>query len=362
MKRLKKRKVFFSTALLCILSFLMTSCDSFFEDEGDCEVTHIIKFVYDMNLKWANAFPSEVNSVNLYIFDNEGLFVKEYRESGDQLSNPDFAIQLDLPVGSYKFLAWCGLDNPMATEESFTVTPPIVGQTSLQDVICSLNTQSSSIYGGDDNGNVYSNKRLYFLYYGFLEETLVDNHDGSTYEYTILLTKDTNHIRIILQELNGDDLNPDDYAVTIESANGTLGWNNQLLGNTVITYQPWNQENDEVGVGKIDVTNGGIKYVKGLVADLSSSRMMATSMNNMMLVITHRETGKCIARVPIIQYALLSKEYYELAYGHQMTDQEFLDREDEYVMTFFLANGRWMDSYIDIQSWRIILHDYGLGS
>lgn len=363
MKKLKKRKAFFTTVLLSMLSFLMTSCDdSFFENEGDCEVTHVVKFVYDMNLKWANAFPSEVNSVNLYVFDNKGLFVKEYRESGDKLSNPDFAIELDLPVGSYKFLAWCGLDNPGATEESFTVTNPVVGRTSLQDVICSLNTQSVSIYGGGDNSSVYSNKRLYFLYHGFLEETLVDNHDGSTYEYTIFLTKDTNHIRIILQELNGDDLNPDDYAVTIESANGTLGWDNQLLGNTVITYQPWNQENDEVGVGKIDVVDDDIKYVKGLVADLSSSRLMASSMNNMMLVISNRGTGECIARVPIIQYALLSKEYYELAYGHQMSDQEFLDREDEYVMTFFLANGRWMDTYIDIQQWRIVLHDYGLGS
>ena len=89
---------------------------------------------------------------------------------------------------------------------------------------------------------------------------------------------------------------------------------------------------------------------------------MASSMNDMMLVITNRENGEYIARVPIIQYALLSKGYYELAYGHKMTDQEFLDREDEYVMTFFLANGRWMDTYIDIQQWRIVLHDYGLGN
>ncbi|MCH5319329.1 MAG: FimB/Mfa2 family fimbrial subunit [Paramuribaculum sp.] len=362
MKRLKKEKAFFTAALLALSSFLMTSCDdSFFENEGDCEVTHVVKFVYDMNLKWADAFPSEVNSVNLYVFDNNGLFVKGYQESGDQLSNPDFAIELDLPVGSYKFLAWCGLDNPRATEESFTVTQPVAGQTSLQDVICSLNTQSVSVYASGDNSTVYSNKRLYFLYYGYMEQTLVDNHDGSNYEYIISLTKDTNHIRIILQELNGDDLNPNDYAITIESANGTLGWNNQLLGNTMITYEPWNQENDEVGVGKIDVIDGSLKYVKGLVADLSSCRLMATSMNDMMLVITNTENGEDIARVPLIQYALLSKRYYELAYGHQMTDQEFLDREDEYVMTFFLANGRWMDTYIDIQQWRIVLHDYGLG-
>ena len=73
------------------------------------------------------------------------------------------------------------------------------------------------------------------------------------------------------------------------------------------------------------------------------------------------DTGEQIASVPIIQYALLSKEYYETAYGHKMTDQEFLDREDEYILTFFLdENMKWISSVIMIQSWRIVLHDYDI--
>ena len=358
MNLLKKEKYFFLGLLSLIVTALSSCDDHFFDDEGDCDVHHIVRFVYDMNLKWADAFASEVNSVNLYVFDNNDKFVKEYVCGGTELTDPGFGIELDLPVGTYKFLAWCGLNNPGATEESFSVPIPMPGVTTLNEMTCALNTQSVGVYGNESDDTVYSGERLYFLYWGFLATSLVDNHDGQTYEYVINLTKDTNHVRIILQEINGDDLDPNDYEFTIESANGLMAWNNQLLGNTIITYQPWSQVNDEVGVGKIDVVDGSLTYVKGIIADMSVARLMATQASSVFLTISKSDTKEIIARVPIIQYALLSKSYYELAYGHSMTSQEFLDREDEYVMTFFLINGRWMDSYIDIQQWRVVLHDY----
>lgn len=360
---LKFARISILTALTAIMAFTLTSCDKhFFDDEGDCEVVHKIRFVYNLNLKWADAFPSEVNSVNLYVFDADGVFVKEYLGRGEALSSPDYTITLDLPVGNYKFVAWCGLDNEGAEEESFTVSQPVPGVTTIDELTCRLNTQSSSFSRGDAD-MTYSDKRLYFLYHGYEEISIVDNHDGKEYIHTMYLTKDTNHIRIILQELSHDEgLNPADYSVSIEAIDGLYGYDNTLLASTTVKFTPWNQEADEVGLGRVDIGDGSIKYVKGLVADLSVGRMMALQRNNMMLTITDNNTQeKIIARVPIIQYALLSRSYYEMAYGHTMTDQEFLDREDEYIMTFFLYQNRWMDAYIDILSWRVVLHNYDLG-
>ena len=58
-----------------------------------------------------------------------------------------------------------------------------------------------------------------------------------------------------------------------------------------------------------------------------------------------------VIRLPLIDYALM---YKRLRY-EDMPNQEFLDREDEYNMTFFLdENYRWMSSYIYINSWRIV--------
>lgn len=345
---------------MATVALLLFSCDSvIYDDEGDCVVKHRLRFVYDMNLKWADAFASEVNSVNLYVFDHNKLFVKEYAVAGDMLSQPGYRLDLDLPAGDYYFVGWCGLNNNGVMMESFTVNPPKVGVTTMDELICTLNTKPSRA----DDDMPTCDSRLNFLYHGYLEATLRDTKDGAEYEYTMYLTKDTNHIRIILQELSSDeDMDASDYEVKIETANGTLAYNNALLGNTVISYQPWGLTDDYVGVGRVDVENGDIKYVKGVVADLSTSRMLASQKNDFMLTVTRKDSGEdIIARVPVIQYALLSRSYYEMAYGHQMTDQEFLDREDEYVMTFFLEKGKWISSYIDILQWRIVISNYDIG-
>lgn len=77
----------------------------------------------------------------------------------------------------------------------------------------------------------------------------------------------------------------------------------------------------------------------------------------MFLTITGRE-GATVARIPVIDYALLAKDYYEEEYKHKMTDQEFLDREDDYVITLFLdEHNRWISSQILIHSWRVVLSD-----
>lgn len=85
---------------------------------------------------------------------------------------------------------------------------------------------------------------------------------------------------------------------------------------------------------------------------------METHREKMFLTIANKENGKTVARIPVIDYALLSKDYYEEEYSHRMTGQEFLDREDDYVMTFFLdENNRWISSYILIHSWRVVPSD-----
>lgn len=343
-------------ALIAVLSFILTSCDSLiYDDEGDCEVKYKIQFRYEMNLKWADAFPSEVNSVNLYVFDSKGVFVKEFIGRGEALSKPGYYMDLDLPAGVYQFVAWCGLANEGTEMESFTVPQPVTGVTTIDEITCLLNAEKK---GETD----YSDKRLYFLYHGYLEASLPDSQDGAEYMYTVYLTKDTNHIRIILHEIDGD-MEADDYEFRIEAANGFMAYDNTLLGNTKVTYMPWDQQADELGVGKSDVSDELPMNVKGVVADFSVARMMAEHKNDMLLTITSKKTQETvIAKVPVIQYALLSKEYYEMAYRHTMTDQEFLDREDEYVLTFFLVNGKWLDSYIYIHSWRVVLHNYDIES
>jgi hypothetical protein len=89
--------------------------------------------------------------------------------------------------------------------------------------------------------------------------------------------------------------------------------------------------------------------VQVTVAELTTARLMTDS--RPLLVVTNRSNGKKVLSVPIVDYALLVKGNYNKAMG----DQEYLDRQDEYNMTFFTHDGEWVSSQIIINSWRVVI-------
>ena len=340
------------TVSLCLLAagaalLSSVSCDRLIYDyEDDCTVNYLLKFRYDLNLKWADAFANEVKSVRLYIFDESGTLVREIDERGDRLADPDYAVNLEVPAGKYHLLAWCGIDNEGAPAQ-FTVPAATVGSTRAEALTCRIDRGSDATTDG----------RLEFMFHGKLDVDLPEDEDGGDYVYTMYLTKDTNHIRIILQHLSGEDVEVKDFSFKIEDANGYYASNNDLLPDETITYLPFSTSSGVAGIIREDGTRAEVR-AKTAVADLSVGRMMANRARDMRLTITNAE-GEDIARIPVIDYALLAKDYYELAYNHTMSDQEFLDREDEYMMTFFIdENMKWYSAEIYILSWRIVLHDY----
>lgn len=339
-------------AKICMVSVCLPavlSCNNWIYDgEGDCTVHYRLMFRYDMNLKWTDAFANEVSSVHLYAFDKSGILVWQQEEQIDPSTAEDYSMLLDLPAGDYQLLAWCGLRNGDGHEESFSVPDAKVGTTRIGQMQCALNRER-------DGSGAYSKKRLYRLFHGILDVSLPADNDGGSYDYTMRLTKNTNHIRVILQHLSGEDVDVSQFTFRIEDDNGLMDHNNSLMQDESITYLPWKIQSGEAGVGKKDTR--AIISVNGAIADLTVGRMMETHRKGMLLTITGQDGGT-VASIPVIDYALLAKDYYEEDYGRQMTDQEFLDREDDYVMTFFLdENNEWVSSQILIHSWRVILND-----
>lgn len=344
------------TAAMAILSFLtFPSCNSVIYDyEGDCSVTYRLRFRYDRNLKRADAFASEVKSVHLYAFDNDGILVWQKSENGQALSSEGYSMTLDLPAGDYQLIAWCGLDN-VGGKKSFSVPEMTAGVSRMEELQCSLKrSHTDSRASGDVSTSGHSTEMLDFMFHGMLEVNLPKNDDGGEYEYTMYLTKDTNHIRIILQHLSAQDVDVDDFVFRIEDENGLMAHDNSLMEDENIVYHTWNTQSGTAAI----VKDGETVDCVTAVADLTVARMTVEHSRRMMLTITDREGKTVVSGVPVIDYALLARDYYETAYGYEMSPQDFLDREDEYVMTFFLdENNRWISSHIMIQSWRIVLRD-----
>lgn len=330
---------------------LLTACSGLiYDDEGDCTVSYKLKFRYDMNMKFADAFANEVKSVRLYAFDKDGLLVWQKSEKGSALAAEGYAMELDLQPGAYHLVAWCGLDNDGTRGESFTVTDMTVGSSRLDDLQCRLNREH------DEDGTAYVDTDLYALFHGSMDVELPDGgDDGGIITYTMPLTKDTNHLRVILQQLSGADLDVSNYTFTLEDANGLMAYDNSLLTDESIVFKAWNTESGTAGVDS-DSSDETITQVKAAIADLTVPRLIEG--HDMYLTIRNAD-GETIVRVPFIDYALLIKGNY----NGDMSNQEYLDRQDEYSMTFFLdEKDRWEDTYIYINSWRIVLSNNDLGN
>ncbi len=341
--------------LLCALC-IAAACDSAIYDyEEDCSVTYRLRFRYDMNMKFADAFAQEVGSVSVYAFNPDGVLVWQKSEKGEQLKADDYAMTLDLPAGKYDLVAWCGLDNTEGTraedQESFRVPQMQIGSSTKEQLICTLNRKH------DEAGQAYTDTNLYGLYHGSVQQVeIIDENDPQAvpgvYDVQMPLVKNTNHVRIILQNLSGQNLNAEDFSFTIEDNNGLMNYDNSLMSDEDITYRHWSLFTGAAGMEKENAEDGAITSVNVAVADLTVARMMAD--HKMMLTIRNEKDDKLVARLPLTDYALLVMENY----GRPMSAQEYLDRQDEYALTLFLdENNNWLNTYIYINSWRVVLNN-----
>ena len=74
-----------------------------------------------------------------------------------------------------------------------------------------------------------------------------------------------------------------------------------------------------------------------------------------MLSVIDKITNTKVINIPIVDYFLMVKGNY----NRNMTDQEYLDRQDDYQITFFLDNTRgWsLAAGIYINGWHIVLQN-----
>ena len=307
-----------------------------FDGQGDCGV--YISFEYDYNMKFANAFANEVNSIALYVFDeNDTLIEQTTTADKEALSKDEFEIPLQLDPGEYKLLAWGGLMN----EESFDLLADAkIGETKLQDLQVKMHRDY------DDNGKAIVNEDLLPLYHGAMK-IVVDDKEG-TYRHTMSLKKNTNVVRILLHEMSGHEVSADNFIFEIEDSNGLYDWDNTLLEDEQITYSAWYQGS---GSTEIETYSRAQETITVAIAELTIGRIRANE--SPVLHIRNRETGEDVLRLPFAEYALLVKGNY----NRSMSNQEYLDRQDEYTMTFFLDEGEWVSSVIYINSWRVVFNN-----
>lgn len=338
MKRLARIPGLKIWTLLLLLAGSFTSCNVLTEEEQDCAL--YVRFKYDMNMNFADAFQNAVNSVTLYAF-KDGVLAYQRTEEGELLKQNGYRMRIDeIPYREkhkYDYISWAGEPD----NESFTIPVLTVGKSTKEDLFCQLNRAGNGVVSDD----------LEDLFHGMANGQDYGRSASSAAEDEVLipLTKNTNNIRIVLQHLNGKPVDVNKLNFTITDKNGLMNYDNMLLGEDVITYKAWHKAQGSAGIG--EQQEGVITEVNLALADLTVARLMADE--EPILVVTNDEE-EMVIRIPLVDYALL---YKRLRY-EDMPDQEFLDRQDEYNMTFFLdENYRWINQFIYINSWKVVLQE-----
>ena len=331
-------------ALLALLAVMFVSCEESFvyDDEGDCSVQYRIKFKYDRNMKFADAFSNEVSSVALYVFDKSGILVHVGNENGIALADEDYAMPVELSPGEYEMLAWCGLGEG----GSFEVPEVQVGVTTKEELTCRMNRVAADGYGK-------VNEDLAPLFHGRMDVVL--SGEPGIHTQIISLTKNTNVVRVVLQQLSGEEFDLDAFSFEIQDYNGFMAYDNSLLQDELIVYEPWSVQTGSADVNA-DIYNDDVTRASSTVgvamAEMTVGRLLSDA--KPVLVVRNIEKGDVVLSIPLVDYALLVKGNYNRA----MSDQEYLDRQDEYNMTFFLDEaGRWISSSIVVNSWRVVLNN-----
>jgi len=330
------------------MTIMLPSCDSaIYDEEGDCVVHYLVKFKYDYNMKYADAFHAEVEQVTLHLIDADGKIVWQKTESGDLLKAEDYAMEVDVTPGTYSLLAWCSSANPT----TFDAHNDGTGRSLKVDFHTDIRQDGSEHIGPD--------KRIDRLYHGYVPDVNFPAADEGTFVHTIPLTKDTNHFVIALQQLSGEPIDKDLVEFEIIDDNAHLDWDNSPITGRPLTYHQWYKAtvnadlSTEARTSADDIVNDRFA---GVVAELTTSRLMEHS--NAILRVYRTDTGRNIAQIRLIDALLLVMGYDN---KHNLSVQKYLDYKDEYDLTFFLdENHEWLDGVIKIHSWRVVYQEHEL--
>ena len=331
-------------ALLAMaIALPMVSCHTVWDDDDDCpvETEYRVKFVHDYNMLFTDAFATQVRSITLYAFDEDGKLVLQQSEQGEALSRDDYTMKLDLAPGNYRLVAWAGL----AEGNAYTVPVLTENISDKEDLTCRINRYPATLHDEPIDSVGY----LHPLWHGIVETQTLTRAATETQVITLPLMKNTSTIRVILQQLAQGQLDASQFDFTITDENGMMTHENRLVeGDGVLTYMPYHQAQGSTVVEG----EASEEQLNVVVAELSVGRLMADG--DTRLTISNRQTGETILSIPLIDYLELCRTVA----NYDMPLQEYLDREDTYTMTFFLdSNQSWLNTQVIINDWIVRFND-----
>ena len=367
--------------LVCFSAIALTTMSSCIkEDMDDCPpaISKVaLQFDYTYNVKQADAFAAEVKNINVYAFDENGKFFDSYIESREKFETGHTMEITGLKDGKYTFVCLARDRQVMSRAEDdemeFSFASLTPGVSTIDDLTERM---------GKDNGEEIKNDKEFAALY--TAKTQVDfqrlnqnGNEGTVVTSTLSLMKCTKTYRIVLLPYENDqaDFKPENFDVRIEGSAAWLDHKGEKVKNEKITYLPYNMErranydgaHTEVNEEPVD---------QALIYDLSSSRMFERQ-NDRRAVRDGDKNNYDDKRIIItdlrdkdnpIELFNHSLPWFLALCGEKVNqnwdDQEYLDREDHYVLMFYVSDKRDynMITKVNVNGWNVNLKDTELGN
>ena len=322
--------------LLLSLLFIATSCID--DDLSDCPSGLSVGFTYNLynqDMEYADAFENAVNDISLFIFDGDGKYVTQHVATKEDLKYNGYRIDVCcLPSGNYQLLAWGGIMG-----DTFVSKELVKGESQLADVLIKLNTIK----------NGASDEDLAPLFYG---RTALLNYKNTKHtKVEVPLIKNTNTFRILLQDVNNQEVKPEVFSFQIIDKNMGLNHENESAIDLDVTYKAFAQGNLAV-----ETRQGGESELANTVvyAELSTSKLFANHTGKARLRVLNNVSNEEILNIPLIDMVLLMKNQ---KFSKSIANQTYLDRIHNFNMTFFLNQGTWMSTQIIVNGWTLRFND-----
>lgn len=330
------RNAVVGAAITAASATALSSCDNFNESLPECPQGLELRFVYNYNMEFANAFPSQVHCLTLFVYDGEGNYLMTRTETRpENLTDENWRMTLDLPAGDYRLLAYGGMDCE-ASSFSFNQTPASGSKMQSLEVALKPSMLTSPL-----------GKDLHPLFYGSLDITVPPYKPDMTYtQGTVKMMKDTNNLRILLSNVDGTPVHDSDYIFRITADNTLFDWRNYLMAAPTSTFCPW-AHGDISGDESRQDEPQTLAY-----AEFSLSRLMTD--RQVTLTVKRASDGHLVMQVPLIKLlGMLKSQHFDW-----MEPQEFLDRESRWNMIFFLdSDGGWLKVTVKINDWNVKIND-----
>jgi len=363
--------------LILIPAIAIASLSSCINDDlDDCPTPAkskvALQFDYTYNIKEADAFSSEVKNLNVYVFDENGKFFNSYLESSDKFETGHTLEISDLKDGKYTFVC-LARDRQPATrvdedEMEFSFSSLTPGVSTIDDLTEKMGKEN-------EKGELENDKNFAALY---TAQTSIDfkrldenGKEGKIVKGKLSLMKCTKTYRIVLLPYENEQayFSPENFDVRIEGSAAWLNHQGEKVKNEGITYLPYNTELRGNYDGETTVEGKPID--QALVYDLSSSRMFERA--------TERVSNDEYDDKRIIITDLRDKENPRVVFNHSLpwflalcgetarnknwSDQEYLDRQDHYVLTFYVPDKRDynLDVKVKVNGWVLNMQESDLG-